>query len=303
MRYSLQVPVSRVDAGDEFISAEAICEMARAAEGAGFDACSVSEHPFPPLNWLNSGGHHTLDPLVTFGIMAAVTTRLRLHAGVWVLPYRNAFLSANALASLDAASGGRLIAGVAAGYLEAEFRALGADFEHRNEVSDQVLRDMKQAWTGEPMEISGVSHRLRPLPHQKPHPPIWVGGNSRRAIRRAVDMGDGWMPFPNTEKAAPRTRTAKIETLDDLAERIGYAREYASRVGRKAPLDICFVPFGRRMDSHESFEPDSFLDHASELAAMGVTWLLVALPGDTRSALCESIVSFGETVIAPGGAR
>ncbi|MFP6640636.1 MAG: LLM class flavin-dependent oxidoreductase, partial [Myxococcota bacterium] len=134
MRYSLQVPVSRVDAGDEFISAEAICEMARTAEEAGFDACSVTDHPFPPVDWLDSGGHHSLDPLVTFGIMAASTTRIRLHGGVWVLPYRNAFLTANALASLDAASGGRVIAGVAAGYLEAEFRALGADFERRNEV-------------------------------------------------------------------------------------------------------------------------------------------------------------------------
>lgn len=300
MRYSLQLPVSRVDAGDEFISAGAISEMVRTAEDAGFDACSVSEHPFPPLDWLESGGHHTLDPLVTFGIVAAATTRIRLHTGVWVLPYRNPFMGASALASLDAASGGRVIVGVAAGYLEAEFRALGADFAGRNEFSDAALRDMKRAWSGEPIEIDGVAHRLRPLPHQRPHPPIWVGGNSRRAIRRAVELGDGWMPFPNTAQAASRTRTAKIESLDDLAERIAYAREYAQEVGREAPLDICFVPFGRRMDSHQSFEPEAFLDHASELAAMGVTWLLVALPGETRSALCESIVLFGEKVIARG---
>ncbi|MEE3326609.1 MAG: TIGR03619 family F420-dependent LLM class oxidoreductase [Myxococcota bacterium] len=301
MRYSLSLPVSRVERGDEFISAQGIREMAAAAEEAGFDACSVSEHPLPPTAWLESGGHHTLDPLVALSLVAAATQRIHLHTGVWVLPYRNPFMGASALASLDAASGGRVIAGVGAGYLEAEFRALGADFVNRNEVSDTAIVEMKRAWSGEAIVIEGENHRLRPLPTSRPHPPLWVGGNSRRAIRRAVDHGDGWMPFPNAASVSTRTRTPKLETLDDLAERIDYLREYSEEVGRRQPLDICFVPFGRRSDSKEGFEVESFQKQVAELEVMGVTWLLISLPGEDRRAFCDWIRFFCDQIIRPLG--
>ena len=139
MRFSVQLPTDRVEAGPEFTSSEAIAALAGAAEAAGFDACYVSEHPFPPDDWLASGGHHALDPFVALAVAAAATTRLRLHTNILVLPYRNPFLTAKAVASLDIVSGGRSIVGVAAGYLEAEYRALGADFAGRNDATDQAL--------------------------------------------------------------------------------------------------------------------------------------------------------------------
>ena len=111
MHFSVQLPTDRVERGSEFMSRDAVVAMARAVERAGFDACYVTEHPFPSDAWLASGGHHALDPFVT----------------------------AKAIASLDALSERRVIVGVAAGYLEDEYEALGADFAHRNAVTDEAL--------------------------------------------------------------------------------------------------------------------------------------------------------------------
>ena len=109
MRFSVQLPTDRVDAGGEFTSHEAIAEMARAAERAGFDACYATEHPFPSDAWLASGGHHALDPFVALTCVASATETLRLHTNVLVHPYRNPFLMAKAVASLDVVSGGRVV--------------------------------------------------------------------------------------------------------------------------------------------------------------------------------------------------
>ena len=157
MKFSIHLPTDRVDAPAEFLSAEAIAEMAAAAETAGFDACYVTDHPIPADDWLESGGHHTLDPFVALSCAAAATTRLRLQTHVLVAPYRNPFLSAKAIASLDILSGGRVIAGVAAGYLEEEFAALGARFDERNALCDEAISTMRRVWSGESLTLTGAS--------------------------------------------------------------------------------------------------------------------------------------------------
>ena len=154
MKFSLQLPTDRVENLAEFGTAEAIAEIAKATEAAGFDASFVTEHPFPTDEWLSSGGHHALDPFVSLAVAASATTSLLLHTNILVLAYRNPFLTAKAVASLDAISGGRVIVGVGAGYLEGEFAALGADFKNRNDVSDDALVAMQAAWTGESVSLS-----------------------------------------------------------------------------------------------------------------------------------------------------
>jgi probable F420-dependent oxidoreductase len=203
----------------------------------------VTDHPFPPHRWLYGGGHHALDPFVALSFAAAATSRLRLQTHILVLPYRNPFLAAKAIASLDVLSGGRVIVGAAAGYLKGEFAALGADFEARQDVSDEVIRAMQLAWAGDDVRFEGRGYRaggnsmgFRPV--QRPHPPLWIGGNSRAAIRRAVELCDGWVPFPNTPAMAQFTRSPAMETFDDLARVAFYAS--ATAVGRQAPLDICY---------------------------------------------------------------
>jgi len=302
MRFSAQLATDRVTKGEEFTSGAAISEMARALEAAGFDAAFATEHPFPPDAWLATGGHHSLDPFVVLAIAGAATTRLRLHTNVLVLAYRNPFLTAKALASLDAASGGRVIAGVAAGYLEGEFAALGADFARRNECADDALVAIRLAWSGGGVQHAGPGYRAQgntmlPRPAGPP-PPLWIGGNSRQAARRAARHGDGWSPFPAPPAVGRATRTASIDSLAELAARIRELRDFAAAAGRREPLDVNFVPFGQGMNPRALPDPDAFCEQVVRLSEIGVSWLSVGLPSASRAAYAESAASFGENVIA-----
>jgi alkanesulfonate monooxygenase SsuD/methylene tetrahydromethanopterin reductase-like flavin-dependent oxidoreductase (luciferase family) len=282
VHFSVQLPTDRVEEGPEFTSRDAIFELAASAERARFDACYVTEHPFPSDPWLAAGGHHALDPFVSLAVAAAATTRLRLHTNILVLAYRNPFLTAKSIASLDAVSDGRVIVGVAAGYLEGEYQALGADFAHRNEITDEAL----------------VAMKMLPCPVQRPHPPLWVGGNTRAAMRRAAEHGQGWSPFPLPASYSSRTRTAPIESVDDLREKIDWLSDHAAKRGRSDPLDVNFVPFGHGMNAREALDTEAFCEQAQRLEAIGVTWLSVGLSGRSRAAYCESLARFGDEVIA-----
>ncbi len=304
VRFSLQLPTDRVDAGDEFLGAEAVFEMARAIEAAGFDACFVTDHPFPNDRWLEGGGHHTLDPFVALSFAAAATERLRVQTNIAVLGYRNPFLLAKSAASLDVMSGGRLILGVAAGYLKREFQALGADFEARNEVADESVRAMKRAWTESGVELIGrhfaaTGNTMLPRPVQQLHPPLWIGGNSQRAIRRAVELGDGWIPFPTVGIVPARVRTAAILSMSDFDERLAYARRHADAVGREKPLEISFVPFGLSMNPPDSPDPSKFAETIDALGARGVTWATMSLPARSRAEYLDGVARLGEDLLRP----
>ena len=166
---------------------------------------------------------------------------MRLFTNLCVVPYRNPFLVAKAALTLDVLSGGRLTLGVGAGYLEAEFRALGVDFEERNELLDEGLVAIKRAWTESGVEMTGRhfearGHTMLPRPVQSPHPPIWVGGNSKRAIRRAVDLADGWTPMPNPRALGARRRSAHLETVEELQALIAYTDGYRESTGQRRPV-------------------------------------------------------------------
>ena len=148
VKVSLGLPTHRVDRFDDLASASAIAELSAGAEAAGFDAVFVTEHPFPSDRWLATGGHHALDPFVALSFVAAATTRLRLQTNLVVAAYRNPFMLAKAVSTLDALSGGRVILGLGAGYLEPEFEALGAPFDERNDLTDESITAMRAAWTG-----------------------------------------------------------------------------------------------------------------------------------------------------------
>lgn len=302
MFFSLGLPTHRVDAGADLIGADAVMEMARAAEAAGFDAVFVTDHPFPGDAWLARGGHHTLDPMVTLSFAAAATRELRLHTNLFVPAYRNPFVSAKMISTLDALSGGRVILGVGAGYLEPEFEALGADFAERNDRLDEALRAMRAAWTGESVLLEGsgyaaAGNTMLPRPVQE-RIPVWIGGNSRRAIRRVVDLGDGWLPMPAPAKASKTLRTPGIENLADLRDRLGYLREYAESVGRTEPVDVTFMPRGLSMFSGGALDADAIVEDLAEQTDAGVTGVTVALPAGTRSEFLEQAAAFGELVIS-----
>jgi probable F420-dependent oxidoreductase len=303
MRFAVQLPTDQVEAGDDLLSAAAIADMARAAEAAGFDAVSVTDHPMPPARWVAAGGHHSLDPFVALSFAAAATERIRLLTHVLVLPYRNPFLVAKAAATLDVLSGGRLLLGVAAGYLEGEFEALGADFAARNDRCDESLRALRAAWSGEPVtfdghEFTARGNAQRPPPRQRPGPPLWIGGNAPRAIRRAVEHGDGWLPFPAPARLAGHVRTAALETLADLRAGIASARAHAASTGRETPLDVGFVPFGFALGGPGPPSPEQLRDELPGYAEAGVTWLLLPIVAPGRAAWCDAVSAYGSALAA-----
>lgn len=284
---AVELPTMRVDRAGEFVTAEAIAEIASAAEDAGFAACFVTDHPAPDGAWLDTGGHHALDPFVALSFAAAATSRLRLLTHVYVLAYRNPFLTAKGALSLDVLSGGRLILGTAAGYLRPEFGALGVDFEERNALVDEALDVIVRAWSAEEVAYHGRHFRARgvrmqPPPASRPHPPIWMGGNSYAAIRRAVERCQGWAPF-RSAGIARGTKTAEIADLDDLAPRIANARKHAATVGRTEPLDICWA-----------LGADAGPDDVERLEGLGITWATVGFPGEDRRAYVDALRRFAD---------
>ena len=299
MRFSVGLATDRVEYGSEFVSAEGITEIAQAAEAAGYHACFVTDHPYPVQRWLDGGGHHALDPFVALTVAATATSRIRLHTHIVVLPYRNPFLTAKAGLTLDLVSSGRLILGAAAGYLKGEFQALGADFDARNELSDEALIAIKRAWTEDDVKMEGRHFRARgntmhPRPVQRPHPPIWIGGNSKRAIRRAVELAQGWVPFPNTAAMSPFTRSPALESDDELSARIAFAREHARAIGRTEPLDICY--------SLDAFAGDGIdagrtTERVDALEKLGVGWVTVGFPARSRAEYVEKLRAFAGAVL------
>ena len=192
----------------------AMIQVAKAAEQAGLESVWTGEHvvlPDPRVAPSPSEPQTPfLDPVVALSHIAAHTDRLRLGTGVIILPQRNPVVLAKELATLDVVSGGRLLFGLGAGYLEPEFRALGAPFEQRGAVTDEAIEAIKALWRMEkPTYRDGSSPSAafdaQPRPIQKPHPPIHVGGMSRHGARRAARYGDGWYGFRTDPEATKRS--------------------------------------------------------------------------------------------------
>ena len=291
MQFSVELPTARVHRPDQFVTGEAVAEIARAAEDAGYGACHVTDHPAGDARWLETGGHHALDPFVALSFAAAATTRLRLLTYVYIAAYRNPFLTAKSVLSIDALSGGRFILGTAAGYLRPEFGALGVDFDERNELLEEALDVMRLVWEGGDVAYEGRRFKARgvsmqPLPPPDRRPPIWMGGNSTRAIRRAVEDCDGWAPF-RSAGIARGAKTALIDGIDDLAERIDIARRYGEEIGRSRPLDICYTT-----------RPSVPVEEIRRLEELGVTWLAVGFDADDRGTYLERMRRFADDVVS-----
>jgi probable F420-dependent oxidoreductase len=300
MQFTIGLPTDHVSLASEFVTGEAVMACASAAEAAGFDACFVTDHPAPDAKWLAGGGHHALDPFVALSFAAAATTRIRVQTHILVLPYRNPLLTAKSVLSLDVLSGGRVILGVAPGYLKPEFAALGVDFDERNELTDEAIDVMRRVWSEDEVVAEGRHFRTRgttmaPRPVQQPYPPIWVGGNSTAAIRRAAERGQGWVPFPNPGGLTSRVRTPELSNLEELARRMQILRDHAAEAGRTDPIDVCFSPFAEGAAAT--------LEELHELAALGVTWAVLHVPRvATRAAWIEAVQHLGDAVITPSRA-
>jgi probable F420-dependent oxidoreductase len=301
MRFTVTYPMVTHPCSPELVSGAAITRFAQAAERAGFEGISFTDHPAPSHKWLQAGGHDALDPFVALTLCGAVTERIRLIPNILVLPYRNPFIVAKAAATLDALTGGRFTLCVAAGYLRSEYRALGVEFEERNDLFDEALEVITGIWqhddfsyVGRHFEAKGQTANPKP----DPLPPIWIGGNSRLSRRRVARHGNGWKPFPAPATLAATARTIPLETADDLAVMLDELWGFVDAEGRDpAEIDVSFGTSAGGDPASDDFDPDARLAALAELAALGVTWTDVSVPGHSLDAAIEVLEKIGETVI------
>ncbi len=181
-----------------------------------------------------------LDQLTYIAFVAAATKRLRLLTSVMVVPHRAPVMTAKMLASIEVLSGGRLTVGCGVGWMREEFEAIGAPpFDERGKVTDEYIEVFRNLWTSESPSFDGQYARydgisFAPKPVQKPHPPIWIGGESGPAIRRAARLGDGWYPIGSNPKH-PLDTTAKFSAA------LARLRETAEATGRDpATIDLAY---------------------------------------------------------------
>ncbi len=300
MKINVTLPFDQTAQADEFLTQEAVAQISRHVEKLGFNAGNVTDHPCPTARWRDAGGHDAQDPFVMLSMVAAHTTTLRLQTGILVATYRNPFITARAASTLDVFSGGRLTLGMGAGYMKGEYFALGVDFEQRNDLFDEYLRAMKLAWTGEEFDFEGTGYsargsRMRPAPVQKPHPPVYVGGNAKRAIRRAVELADGWNPFFTGHAPTSTTRTRSMVGKEDLVAGIDYMHEHCERIGREDPPVVFLASI---MEPGESWEAQAVLDRIGEYKALGVVGAASHFEGKTRSEWCDNASRYAEEVLA-----
>ena len=186
-----------------------LSRLAQRVEDLAYDSLWVSDHVVLPLNIesrypYSSRGifpfqaqEDILEPVTAITFLAGATQHIRLGISVLILPYRHPVLNTKMLTTLDVLSGGRTILGVGVGWMSEEFEALDADYEHRGRITDEHIKIFKVLCTQQEPTFEGEYYRVKgigfsPKPPQKPHPPIWVGGNTGPAMRRAASLGDGW---------------------------------------------------------------------------------------------------------------
>jgi probable F420-dependent oxidoreductase len=221
---------------------DVVLKLAEKADALRFDSLFVTDHIVMPASSAKSVYPYTtsgqfpgglaqdyLEPLATLSHLAHATKRAKLGISVLVIPYRNPLLAAKMLATIDVLSRGRVILGAGVGWLREEFEALGAPpFEERGAVTEEYIKLMRAAWTTDPVSFEGKHYSVRdvhvlPKPVQRGGIPVWIGGHTDAAVRRAGAIGDGWHPIGMRPPAmlGPEEYAAKVEELRGSARRAG----------------------------------------------------------------------------------
>ena len=277
---------------------ETIEAMGRRAEELGFDSVWANDHVVIPAAadgasrepgyaaaYGQQRGQAVYDPLVTLAFLAGATSRVLLGTSVYLLPLRHPLVTAKQVATLDSLSGGRVVFGVGVGWLEGEFAALGVPFRERGARADEAISVLKLA-CGDGRED------MLPKPAQRPHPPLWVGGRSDAARRRAARSGDAWHP--------------SHLTLAELHAGADELRRECERHGR-TPDEVALTTRRKLVRDPDGSDPERVLAGSPEeiaatfdaLAGAGVSHLIVEIPGSSAGELDENLNWFGREVL-PG---
>lgn len=298
--YGMQLPVAAqsttfVQAWEGTAGTDEIRRVAEACDRNGFFYLAASDHVCVPRSHAAAMSTVWYDTVATLGFVAAVTRRVRLMSYVWVAPYRHPLITAKAFATLDALSGGRVILGLGAGHLEAEFAALGVDFGRRGALLDEAIDVVTAAFTDEYPQHQGPTWRVNdlgqcPRPVQLPRPPIWIGGSTRAALRRAAERGDGWLPQGVPEMG--------------MAAAIAFIKEHRSRtrgavaieIGMNAPWLYLGKPSFETDPSTRSGTPAELAEIFHAMKRLGVQHCGVRFRSRSCDELIEQIERFGNEV-------
>jgi probable F420-dependent oxidoreductase len=298
---------------------ESLTRIAVAGEEMGYDYMTFSDHvviptdiqaryPYSDTGEFPQGSRgRRYEQLTTLAYVAAKTSRLRLVTSVMVVPHRPAVLTAKILATIDVLSGGRLVVGVGAGWLAEEFAALATPpFAERGAVTDEYLEAFKALWTEDAPRFAGKHVQFAdivfdPKPLQRPHPPIWIGGESGPALRRTAKLGDGWYPI-GTNPQFP------LNSLPRLRQGIERVRKLVGEAGR----DPSAVTISYRVQKYGESVPALASDGerhlfagsaaaiAADLAAMrelGIGHVDLTFPGDTTAEIMATMQRFRQEVV------
>jgi probable F420-dependent oxidoreductase len=244
--------------------------------------------------------------------VAATTTKIELLTSVMVVPYRPAVLAAKMLATLDVLSGGRLIVGCGAGWMQEEFEALGLPpFADRGKVTDEYIDAFRILWTADAPAMVGEHVRFdnlvfEPKPARQPCLPIWIGGESGAAVRRAARLGDGWFPVSHNPAFL-------LDTTERYAQASARLNQEAEKHGRDGgAIHRAYLP-NRPVSSREKVEgdgkrqlfagtPEAIHGDIAAFEAEGVETIIFSVAGRELNQIVDSITWLGEEVLAGYGA-
>lgn len=260
-------------------SPSGLAGVARKAEELGFESLWIPEHIILPIEYKSPYPYGSTgrlpappdtplhDPMLALAYVAGITSRIRIATGVFVLPLRNAFATAKAVASLDVLSGGRFMFGIGIGWLAEEFEAVGYSFRDRAARTREYVALMKELWTRTDPVFEGKTVRLKgfkfmPKPVQQPHPPLIFGGHTEPSLKRVAELGDGWYGI--------------AENIEQIASVIKRLREHERQQNRTKPLEVTLAP---RLGGPLK------VDGVRRLGAMGVERLIVATGANARDAI------------------
>ncbi|MFD3875704.1 LLM class F420-dependent oxidoreductase [Streptomyces sp. NPDC058623] len=300
LAYGMQLPIqsqSTIYAEPWEASAGAVdlAEVARAADRSGFGYVATCDHVAVPRRLAGPMSTVWYDPVATLAFLAGITERVRLLSHVAIVGLRHPLVTAKQYATLDHLSGGRLVLGVGAGHVQEEFEVLGVDFERRGAVLDETLDALRAALGPEEYpEFAGERFSFRDL-GQLPRPaqariPVWIGGSSPAAVRRAAVRGDGWLPQGDPREKIPG-QVARIRELREAA-------------GVTGPLEIGAITealyvgepgwdTGRRALTGKA---EALAESLREYATLGVDQIQVRFRSRDRNELVDQITAFGAEV-------
>ena len=300
LSYGMQLPVQSqstlyAEPWEAGAGPDDLAEIARVADLAGFDYLASCDHVAIPRRLASAMSTVWYDPVATLAFLAGVTERVRLLSHVAVVGLRHPLLTAKQYATLDHLSGGRLVLGVGAGHVQEEFEALGVDFEQRGAVLDEAIDALRAALGpeefpehhGKRYNFEGLGQRPRPA---QQHVPLWVGGSSPAAVRRAALKGDGWLP-----QGDPRDR---------LPDQIAELKRLRTEAGLSDPLTIGAITeplylstptweVGRRTLTGA---PERIAESLRAYRAMGVHQIQVRFRCRSRAELTDQMAAFGADI-------